>query len=76
MRVIHKFLSVVLSLAVIGAGVAVAKVTSKSTTPTQSNASQSQYKPGCGPPPNGVAGNSGTHTGPPGQPGFVCPNRP
>jgi hypothetical protein len=30
------------------------------------NSGDSQYKPGCGPPPDGI-NPSGTHTGPPGQ---------
>ena len=67
MRIANKFLTVILSIAVIGAGAAVAKVTSKSAT-QDSNASQVQYraKPGCGPKKtDGQAGNSGTHTGQP-----------
>ena len=82
MRVFHKFLSVVLSLAVIGAGAAVAKQTSKSnSTPANGNASQVQYlsKPGCGPDKtDGTAGKSGTHTGqPPKDPNRQdCPTPP
>lgn len=37
------------------------------------NASNSQYKPGCGPKQTGGVNPSGTHTGPPGNPDKVCP---
>ena len=37
------------------------------------SASQSQYKPGCGPKKTDGVNPSGTHTGPPGNPDKQCP---
>lgn len=40
------------------------------------SAAKSEYKPGLGPCKNNGTNPSGTHTGPPGQPGANCENRP
>jgi hypothetical protein len=40
------------------------------------SAASSEYKPGLGPCKNDGTNPSGTHTGPPGQPGANCENRP
>jgi len=57
-------LAAILTVAVMAGGTG--GVIATTTTGTGGSASNSVYKPGCGPPPNGVDGAGQTHTGAPG----------
>jgi hypothetical protein len=57
-------IAVLLTLGLMAAGTG-GVIAASSTGGSGGSSANTQYKPGCGPPPNGV-NPSGTHTGPPG----------
>ena len=69
-RVKSRTLAAVLTIALMAGGTG--GVIATTTHGNGGNASNSVYKPGCGPPPNGVDGAGHTHTGPDGKPHSSC----
>lgn len=62
-RMKSRALAAALTLALMVGGTGGVIAATSTTGPGNGNASNSQYKPGCGPPPNGVTPSGQTHTG-------------
>ena len=65
-QVKSRSIATLLTLALMAAGTG-GVIAASSGPPTSGNASNSQYKPGCGPKQTNGVNPSGTHTGPPGK---------